>query len=180
MNELLPHMKQHFDTLQDRLACFREQEVQVEGWFKGEMLLLLTNLRKKGIVEGFDREAGPGGKVDLIVKIAGSRHCIELKHWLVGVQRGARLTPAFYFGDPTPVGVLRDVDKLSRFEPEDGKWLLILMTDNPRDDLWQRGLERFHSKFCPRVLLPKSQPEQFPDSYFLGLLQIEATATAGA
>jgi hypothetical protein len=172
-------MKQHFDTLQDRLVCFREKEVQVEGWFKGEMLFLLTNLLRKGIVESFGREVGPGGKVDLVIKMPGLRHWIELKHWLVGVQRGARLAPAFYFGDRTSVGVVQGVDKLSRVESEDGKWLLILMTGNPGNDLWQRGLARFHCKFAPRVLIPRSQPEQFPDSYFLGLLQIEARRTAG-
>jgi hypothetical protein len=174
MNELLPHIKQHFDGLQDRLLCFREQEVQVEGWFKGEILFLLTALRRRGMVQNFDRETGSNGaKVDLMLRIAETSHWIELKHWLVGVQRGARLDPPFYFGNRTSVGIVKDFDKLVSMEKAGPKWFLILLTGNPGNELWERGLAIFHRKFSPRSLIPRSQPDQFPISYFLGLLQVE-------
>ncbi len=81
MDDLLAHTKAHFDRLDDRLACFSEQEVQVEGWFKGEMLFLLTALKQQKLIQGFGREVRAGrGKADLTLERAGIIHWIELKH----------------------------------------------------------------------------------------------------
>jgi len=183
VNTILPRIKKHFDALQDRLLCFREQEVQVEGWFKGEMLFLLSGLKREGVIEGFGREAGNQQgrtKVDLTIALGGSTHWIELKHWLVGVERGARLDPPFYFGDPTSVGIVKDFDKLVAVASEAPKWFLILLTGNPGSELWEKGLARFHRKFTPRKLLSLSTPKEFPAAYFLGLLGTRCDELRGA
>ena len=69
MFELLPRMQQHFDALQDRLTCFCDLGIQCEGWFKGELLTLLTQLRKEGVVQDFDREVRVDGKqIDVMIR----------------------------------------------------------------------------------------------------------------
>jgi hypothetical protein len=175
METLFPHVRHHFDSLLDRLLCFKQQEVQVEGWFKGELLFLLSRLKDEGLISGFGREAGGAqgrSRVDVSVVLDDVTHWIELKHWLVGVQRGALLDPPFYFGDPTAVGIVKDVDKLIDLVPQAPKWLLILLTGNPGPELWEKGLARFHRKFTPRRLMPLSDPQQFPVAYFLALLSV--------
>jgi len=175
VQDLVPALKRHFDGLRDRLITFRAQEVQVEGWFKGELLHLFSHLLDSGQIDRLGREVAPPGassKIDLVVSVRGVTHFIELKHWLVGVQRGARLDPPFYFGDPTSVGIVKDVDKLTTAGGSAEKWLLLLLTGNPGSELWTKGLDRFHRKFAPRVLAPITRPDEFPPEYFLALLSL--------
>jgi hypothetical protein len=54
-----------------------------------------------------------------------------------------------------------------------GRWLLLLFTTNPGKDECNIGIEQFHSKWSPRKLVPMTDPDDFPDSYFLGLLEVE-------
>lgn len=174
MRELLPYIKAHFDNLQDRFITFRNQEVQVEGWLKGELLLLLSQMRDSNNIEDLDREVKHGrSKLDLKIHLTGGIHYVELKHWLIGVQRGFRLDPHFYFGDPSPVGITKDYDKLDSITSPCQKWFLILCTPNPGNDLWEKGLDRFHEKFFPRALDACSNPYDYPPSYFLGLLSLQ-------
>jgi hypothetical protein len=173
MITLLPHLRHHFDHLQDRLQCFCRAGVQVEGWFKGEMLFLLDGMAASSEIDAFDREVvRQGKKMDLYLTIAGQPHWVELKHWLIGLQRGVRWSPSNYFGDPTSVGISLDVEKLKALDAGGGRWLLILMTANPGQQAWQSGLDKFHTKFAPRVLRSHSEPADFPASYFLGLLEV--------
>ncbi len=178
MEELIPHLVNHFDGLQDRLACFCEQGVQVEGWFKGELLALLSELRRNASVERFDREVKiEAGRVDITAHLGGKCHWVELKHWHIGKQGGTSYGPAFYFCD-RELGILRDVDKLRNIDSHGHGWLLLLLTANPGEDAWLRGLARFHEKFAPRVLTSRTSPSQFPSTYFLGLLEV-ASETSG-
>lgn len=173
MTELLPVFQRHFDKLQDRLVCFCEMGVQVESWFKGELLTLLTSLRGQGVIKDFDREVkAPGGRIDLTVTTQNGLHWIELKHWLIGEQKGFSYAPNFYFGDGTSIGIIPDVDKLMSVTSPAHLWLLILLTANPGKELWLAGVDKFNSKFAPRRVTPHSKPEYFPSTYFTGLLEV--------
>lgn len=96
----------------------------MEGWLKGEMLLVLDGLVQGGHIAGLDREVkvGPGQRkrIDLRVDVQGMSHWLELKHWLVGRQRGTTYGPSFYFGDPTSVGIRPDAEKLMAHCPAAG------------------------------------------------------------
>jgi hypothetical protein len=175
MENLLAKIKTHFDILDDRLKCFSALGVQVEGWFKGELLFLLSKLKNEGLINAYDREIKiKRGKIDLSINKNGSHHYIELKHWLCGYQRSNYLfTPSFYFPDHTSVGIIKDVNKLISSRKRGDKWLLILVAKNPGDDNWQKGLCAFHQKFSNRKLISLSTPNDFSDSYFLGLLKIK-------
>lgn len=173
MQSVMMALKAHFDSLQDRFRVFEEYGVQTEGWFKGEMLLALGGLAAAGQVKSFDREVkvGSGKKVDLRIDLPGGRNWVELKHWLIGKQKGTMYDAPFYFGDPTSVGIRPDVEKLAVNCPG-ARWILVLMTKNPGDRQWQEGLRKYSAKFGSPGLLAQSRPTTYPDSYFLGLLEV--------
>ncbi len=175
MIELLPRMRQHFDSVQDRLICFCEFGFQSEGWFKGELITLFSQLQREGVLQEVDREVRIGTKrVDLMIRLHDIYHWIELKHWMIGSQKGAVYNPSFYFGDPTSVGITGDVDKLNTLV--DHRWLLVLLTANPGVSAWEAGVRKFNHKFAPRRLASQTQPDDFPHSYFLGLLDVRVNA----
>ncbi len=160
------------------MRCFTEQGVQVEAWFKGELLFALNSCREKHAVQCFDREvkALEGRKgIDLKV-MSNGLHWVEIKHWLIGMQRSNKWAPSNYFADRT--GVVNDVDKLLRIEGSATRWLLILNTANPGPVAWQAGLDDFNRKFVPRRLLSLTDPADFPLSYCLGLLQVNEASSA--
>jgi hypothetical protein len=179
MIELMPDLKCHFDRLQDRFRCFAELGIQCEGWFKGELLTQLLRMREAGLVQGVDREVPLStSKVDLSLRLRGEHHWIELKHWLIGVQKGTTYGPGFYFLDRTSIGIVKDVDKLHGVQETRHRWLLLLLSANPGEQKWEAGVAGFNAKFAPRRLISRTSPSQFPPSYFLGLLEVEALSVA--
>jgi hypothetical protein len=178
MEQLMDSLAAHFGALQDRMACFTRHGVQTEGWFKGEMLLVLDGAQQRGLIAGFDREVLTGRKrIDLRVDGVGGGHWwVELKHWLIGRQKGTSYGPGFYFGDRSSVGILPDVDKLLGLRGSGEGRLLILAAANPGPRAWGDGIRLFNEKFAPRRLRALSAPTDFPGTYFLGLLAVEGAA----
>jgi len=172
VHQLLPKLRSHFDALQDRLTCFCKYGCQLEGWFKGELLTVLDAALQAGTIVDLDRElATSGGRIDLRVTMPGENPSwIELKHWLIGMQRGTRYGAGFYFGDQTSVGITKDVTKLTGGERAASGYVLVLLTANPGNDEWFRGVEKFNRKFSPLRIESISSPSDFPSAYFLGLL----------
>jgi hypothetical protein len=135
--------------------------------------MLLSSLCGQGLIKDFDREVKtPGGKIDLTIKTQRDLHWIELKHWLIGKQKGFLYSPNFYFGDRTSIGIVKDVDKLLRVASPGSLWLLILLTANPGREAWLAGVEKFNSKFSPRGVNSLTRAEDFPRTYFLGVLEV--------
>ena len=179
---LIADFKKTLDNHEELLGSFCRHGVQLEGWLKGELLHLLDNERKQKIIVDFDREVALGkeiGKVDLRLTLSAPSGFIdawtELKYWLIGHQRGSSYNASFYFGDPTSVGISVDARKLLRI-PNGLKYILVLTVANPGSDDWSTGVEKFNSKFSPLHLTSITDPKDFPESYFLGLLNV---ASAG-
>ena len=173
MLSLLPPLRKHFDSLEDRLILFARQGIQVEGWFKGETLLVLSRLLSEGTIGALDRKVRfPEGRVDITVTHRGQLHLLELKHWLVGHQREYKYKTGFYFTDRTSVGIVPDVSKLARIQSLGAKWLMLFVTARPEPDVWDKGVSVFNSKFFPFHLTAHTSPAGFPEAYFLGLLQV--------
>jgi hypothetical protein len=162
----------------DRFATFTGQGCQLEGWFKGELLHVLAMAQREGAIASFDREVrAGGGRVDLTVKLpTGESARIELKHWLIGVQRRVKYDAPFYFSDPTSVGITGDVRKLLRDAGDVPGFMLMLLTEKPRAEGWQRGLAKFHEKFAPLRLEALTEPAAYPPSYFLAALRVSSPA----
>ncbi len=172
MIELLSRMQQHFDTMHDRFICFHDLGFQTEGWFKGELVTLFSQLQREGIIQELDREVLVGTKkVDVKIRLNGLNHWIELKHWLIGKQKGVNCNVNFYFSDGgRDTGITKDVDKLNGLTGH--RWMLMLLTRNPGVSEWEAGVEKFNDKFNPRRIESRTHPDTFPNTYFLGLLDL--------
>lgn len=175
MEKLLSDFKKVLDAKKEVLECFCKYGVQIEGWFKGEFLSFLDGQKnQENKISDFDREVPIGigrRKVDFKVKPTTETLCwIELKHWLIGKQRDIEYNAKFYFGDPTSVGIVRDADKLSQLSNGD-KFILIFATKNPGEKDWQNGLELFQKKFSAYSIKSLTNPDNFPDFYYIGLLK---------
>ncbi|MCJ7422924.1 hypothetical protein MUP01_01470 [Candidatus Bathyarchaeota archaeon] len=178
---LIADFRKTLDNHEELLKSFCRHGVQLEGWLKGELLYFLDNERKQKIIIDFDREVALGkeiGKVDLRLTLSApsgfTDAWIELKYWLIGHQRGSSYNASFYFGDPTSVGISIDAGKLLRI-PNGLRYILVLAVANPSSDDWSTGVEKFNSKFSPLHLTSITDPEDFPESYFLGLLNVAST-----
>ncbi len=72
MINLIERFKAHLQAREDALRCFCDRGVQVEGWFKGEMLVFLEKEIANDRVQDFDREVriNPDGeRVDFLVAV---------------------------------------------------------------------------------------------------------------
>lgn len=174
MLELIPELRVYFDHLQDPLRTFSKFSFQAESWFKGELVTFLDAAAQRKRIISFDREVRlPNRKrVDIRIDTTHGRHWIELKHLMIGVQKGQKWGVKDYFNDAQTMGIVPDVDKLLSNEKPGGMWLLYLCTSNPGSHEWNAGIERFHNKWAPRTLMPMTDPDDFPDCYFLGLLEV--------
>lgn len=157
------------------LENFYKYGVQVEGWLKGEFLSFLDDERASGRIHDFDREVRleTGSKVDFRVRSSVDRvdDWIELKHWLIGRQKGTTYKSGFYFRDPSSVGINPDVQKLHR-TPLGAKFVLVLTTANPGLRDWTDGVNDFNLKFFPSRINSLTRPDDFPACFYLGLLHV--------
>jgi len=170
--------KDYLNSKEGILRCFHSQGVQLEGWLKGELLYFFSNLKDSKEIYDFDREVkSPVSnqkidfKLELITRNKNEVLWLEIKHWLIGYQKGYKYNANFYFGDPTSVGIKPDVEKLSVIE-SDNKYMLILTTANPGRENWFNGVQKFNNKFPNSKIESLTDPKEFEDFYFLGLLRI--------
>lgn len=178
IKELVVRFKENMAAKEELLKCFCRYGVQLEGWLKGELLYFFDKEKREGHVVDFDREVSTPRtrkKVDFKVKMSTSSGVldtwIELKYWLIGYQKGTKYGANFYFGDPSSVGIKPDVEKLNTITDE-GKFILVLAVANPGSDEWSNGIDNFNRKFSPLHLKSLTDPTDYPDSYFLGLLSV--------
>ena len=144
------------------------------------MLYFLDSVIVKERLAKFDREVSIGfgrKKVDFALMVKSEsdfqRFWIEIKHWLIGYQKGTFWYATSYFADSSSVGTKTDVEKLTDIR-EEGTFLLVLATANPGEKDWSSGIRKFNTKFQPLWVKSLTNLSDFPQSYFLGLLSIPA------
>ena len=171
MIELVKRFQEVLDARPGILECLCNYGVQVEGWLKGELIYFLDTEKAGGRLYDFDREASFGqGKEKIDIKITGENGLVtwvELKHWLIGHQKGSKYNVGFYLLDSSN-GIKPDVEKLKL--TSGSKFVLILATANPGAKDWFSGVEAFNRKFSPLRISPMTDPADFQTQYFLGLL----------
>ncbi|MCX7925974.1 MAG: hypothetical protein N2554_09220 [Fimbriimonadales bacterium] len=94
MEPLFPHIWDWFRQKRDYFEVFAAADSRVEGWFKAELLMLITLLTKQGVIEGFEREANipvPASskrvQVDFRIFAHGQEHLCELKRCASAARR---------------------------------------------------------------------------------------------
>jgi hypothetical protein len=168
IRDVFSTFRSHLENHADRLRCFRDYEFQAEGWLKAEWVALLDGMKRRGEIAGVDREVVASGqrKIDLAVTLKGGRHWIELKHWLIGVQKGQTWGPGAYIDD-----LDSEFMKFRAVKAGTRAWVAILCTSNPGDAAWASALRSFNISNSPWSLKALEKPSLYPSEYFLGVVQ---------
>lgn len=176
MKALISRLAEYLRRSEQQLRCFHTYESQVEGWFKGELLCFLDREKRTGRLPNFEREkklyVGDERnriQVDMMLQFdpPGSVVWVELKHW-IGYQNNQNWNPFWYFTNTARPAVER---LLTIPEPGD-KYMLVPFTPNPGSEKWNYGVEEFNARFPPPPVRSLTNPDNYPDYFFLGLLHV--------
>ena len=168
--EVFGRIREHLGTMTDRMRCFSTYEFQAEGWLKAECMALLDGLKKSGAIGGVEREVSAlhRKKIDLVVHCRDGRHWVELKHWLIGPQKGQTFNPKSY------VTALEDeFEKFEAVKAGDRAWILALCTARPDDSAWTSALKDFNSENAPWFLDSLEERSSYSPEWFLGVLHAQ-------
>ena len=176
MKDLVSRLKKYLEKRSEQqLRCFHKYESQVEGWFKGELLYFLEQEKLAGRLRNFERERKvyvdeKRKQVDVVLqfdKPDSSRVWVELKHW-IGYQNNTCFSPSWYFRYTASP----EVERLLMI-PEDGdKFMLVPFTPNPGSEAWKAGVDKFNTKFSTLFVRSLTNPGDYPEYFFLGLLHV--------
>lgn len=140
MDTILEDIVAWFLAREPALRIFADHDCRVEGWFKGEMLLCLEDLRRRGRVREFEREftIGKRGwgekdqkKIDFRVAIDGIDHLCELKALCISQAYGTGRNLDFYFRKESAVGLWKDFRKLESTGSAAPTWILSFIYPAP-------------------------------------------------
>lgn len=135
-------IKDFYDELtekkQDYLILFSKLQIQIEGWFRGEVFNYLQGKTIQGTKINMtteNREAKISNddkrKVDIKIKLNNEWYWIELKHILVGYQKDSPFPLSFYFYKDTYI--YSDIKKLTSIDNTDKKqhlYSLVFISTN--------------------------------------------------
>ena len=100
MLEIVNGFKKVLELRKNVLQCLCNYGVQTEGWLKAELLYFLETQKTSGDLRDFDREVKFGlGRKKIDFKLTNTNDedaWVELKHWLIGHQRGTKYDASFY------------------------------------------------------------------------------------
>lgn len=185
MTHLVSRFAEYLRRSEQQLRCFHKYESQVEGWFKGELFCFLDREKLEGRLANFEREMNPyvGDEhnrihVDMMLQFVQpcSNHLsnwVELKHW-IGRQNEQQFTPSQYFrGSPDRTdSCVYCVERLLTIPDVSDKFILVAFTPNPGSEDWKSGVDGFNNQFRPLSVYSLTNPDDFPEYFFLGLLHV--------
>ena len=142
------------ENKKDYLMIFSDLQIQIEDWFRGELMNYLKNEKIKMTV--YNREApindNSRRKVNLRIEVNNEFYWIELKHILVGCQKNDIYKLEFYFSNNAyihnDIKKLQEIDKSN--ERQHGYSLAFISTNyscdkckNPKfkEINWKEDLE---------------------------------------
>jgi hypothetical protein len=168
MNSLLPHLHDWFHQKEEHFVAFANADSRVEGWFKGEMLVLVNRLKQQGKLGGFKREANIKNKgrnsVDFRFLFEGEKHLCELKALCISRAAGHR-NLNFYFRDDD-VGLIKDFKKLDKLTNVN-KWVIGFVYPSPDIRDWNNAVASLPESL--RHWQPITKPQDFPKFVFISL-----------
>ena len=168
-------MQQHVNYVQ----AFHRAESQIEGWFKGEMILLLEGMKRTGNITGFAHlreHPVPGGKqkYDFVISAEGATNAVEIKAWLIGKQKGTTYDARWYFTDRAVSKLHGEAEKLLPWD-KGRKFILAYCYRRPEVDDWRLGVKAFTNAFPSYGLQALNEPpDGYPQDFFIGKLEVGA------
>lgn len=160
------------------VRAFHRGESQIEGWFKGEMIVLLDEMKRAGKVAGFEHARehtveGGRKKYDFVIAAEGETHAVEIKSWLIGKQKGDTYNAYWYFTD-TGTPLEADAAKLKLWK-KGRKVIIAYCYRRPEVDDWRLGVKAFQRAFPSHGLVALNEPpDGYPEDFFIGVLEVGA------
>jgi len=86
-------MKEYFLQEEEHLRAFIENDTRVESWFKAELMVLLSRLKKEGVIDTFEREHSfhtddKRSQIDFSITIGRITYLVELKALCISQSKG--------------------------------------------------------------------------------------------
>lgn len=182
MEKLIPPMQEWFAGKTEHLRAFADSDCRLEGWFKGELLVLFQRLRLAGTIAGFDREVNiplstPGKRfqIDFRIQLGTEVHLCELKSLCISQAAGTPRNLNFYFRDDH-VGLIKDIRKLELVQGEN-KWLLAFVYPAPSSEAWNRAVGSV--PVALRHWRSKNAPTNMSAPFFISLWRCDSMAVKG-
>ena len=129
------------------LQLFSDLQIQIEGWFRGELMHYFKENRYDMTTENREeripnQDPKKRKKADFKIKVNGEWCWIELKHILIGHQKSNnRFKISDYFRSYNSFAVINDIDKLTNVKPDSAYVLAFVLVDD--DSITSKnGLER--------------------------------------
>ncbi|MGD9537342.1 MAG: hypothetical protein AB7P52_05685 [Alphaproteobacteria bacterium] len=167
--EVFVHNKEKFE-------CFSKHGRQLEGWFKGELIVYLEKMKINNKIESFSTEYNienieSSGKVDFGVQIYKGnklfKALIELKH-LTDKQ------PFRQYFLPNNSGsyasqMTKMVESLNK-----NNYFLVFFTKNPGKEKWEKMILDFNNIYTKIYINDLTNPHNYPEYYFPALINIKS------
>ena len=170
MDRVLSEIDRWFLAKKNEVEVFARNDSRIEGWFKGEMLILLDGLRKKGAVAQYSREANlySGTKrhqVDFELKIGDAKHLVELKAPCISQAQGTPRNLNFYFSDDN-MGLFKDMRKLDTIDGLN-RWIIAFIYPRPSERAWTAATARLPQDLSRWRCITKL--DRYPDYLFISV-----------
>jgi len=187
MKDLVSRLAKYLEKRSEQqLRCFHkpESQVQVEGWFKGEILYFLDQEKSAGKLPDFKPEEMlyvPVGdeckriNVDISLQFKSGSAWVELKHWHSYLTKKPKTYYGcdWYFTTANHSSCVKPAaEKLLTIREKGNKFMLVLCTDKPSSEGWNFGVKKFNDKFSPLSVCSLTNPGDYPEYFFLGLLRV--------
>ena len=175
MKTLVSRLAEYLRRSEQQLKSFHKYESQVEGWFKGELLCFLDREKREGRLHDFGLERQDHGgcngmRVDIMLKFDNTYPSwVELKHLIK-----ANFAPSQYFtlSKDRSDSYAYCVKRLLTISENSDKFMLVLFTPNPDSQKWNNCVWEFNNKFSPLSVRSLTNPGDYPEYFFLGLLHV--------
>jgi len=111
-----------------------------------------------------------GMRVDIMLKFDNTYPSwVELKHLIE-----ANFAPSQYFtlSEDRSDSYAYCVKRLLTISENSDKFMLVLFTPNPYSQNWNNCVREFNTNFSPLSVRSLTNPSDYPDFFFLGLLHV--------
>jgi hypothetical protein len=172
LNVLLPIMRDWFGRKRPYVECFARWDTRVEGWFKGEMLMLLEKMKQRRVIGSLERERlvhTPEGRlqIDFVIGMDDSEHLCEVKVLCTSQALRTPRNLRFYFREDG-VGLIKDLRKLDSLESENC-WAVAFVYPAPSTDRWREAIGWLPPDLSHWRCLTKPDPHE--RALFVGMFQ---------
>lgn len=167
---LFKKIDEHFLTEQSlhRIRGFIKNQCQCEGWFKGELIHLLSNekinFKTEAKLKNINLNNKCRKKIDFEIELNSNNNLLlELKSFYHGLQKGTPISLATCFS----LGVGNDIKKLIEVDGAMNKFIIIFITPKPKKHIWENTFNEFCNKVQDVDLILENNYCSYPEEIFI-------------